>query len=103
DPPVPLLDFRIHAAWMALFIGPRVFVEARGRDDERVVVGPCADRIAVISRIARVLGRRADVGRERTPIRPDLAPDALVLQQLQRAPWHVLEGEPAGFEQRAAR
>src|SRR6185503_6150067 len=41
--------------------------------------------------------------RERTPIRPDLAPDALVLQQLQRAPWHVLEGEPAGFEQRAAR
>src|SRR6185436_1976760 len=68
-----------------------------------VVIGPPADRIPVIPRIARVLARRADVGRQRTPIRPDLAPDALVLQELQRAPWYMLEREPAGFKQRAAR
>src|SRR5436190_23419794 len=43
DPPVPLLDFRIHAAWIATFIDPRVFVEAGSCDDERVVVGPPAD------------------------------------------------------------
>src|SRR3989440_6833048 len=62
---------------MSRFVQPRAIVQTSRVDDEGVVVLPMADRVAVEARFGSVLD--VDGPWQRAAIRPDFAPDALLL------------------------
>src|SRR5437773_1739353 len=99
---ITLFNVRVHAAWMGLLICPAILVETGRFYDEGVIICPSADRVAVISRIGRI-SFGSDVGRQLPSISPDLAPDPLVLQQLDHFGFDLLKLERSQFEKDAAR
>src|SRR5438552_15362994 len=97
DPAVAFLHACILAARMALLGGPYIFVKTSCGDHERVVVRPFANGVSVIPRITGLSLDCAHIRRKLSAIRPDFAPDPLVLIQLQHPSWDLLKLKSPGF------
>src|SRR5260370_22691227 len=65
--------------------GPGGIVQAGSIYNKCVVVLPVPYRISVVGRINRICSRSAHIGRQRTPVRPDFAPDINIFEQYEGA------------------
>ena len=77
---VALLDGHIDAMWMASAIDPAAVIRSIRLHNEGIIVFPVSDRVSVPPGIWSALC--TNILREVSPIRPDLTPYPVVLQQL---------------------
>src|SRR5216683_4864524 len=88
---------------MASVIQPGAFIASHSIDDKSVVALPVSYRITVPPGVRRVGGPPAHILGKFPTVRPDFAPDSVVLGHLDGFARHFGEHDSSGHEQHVAR